>query len=747
MVSIEVEGAYSRIDGNFTREMIDAINEVTSYHKTGYEYSNRYRSGQWDGKIRLFRRYTRTFPSGLLNDVKGALKDVGVRFRIDDRREFPSIPQDSPPLELIGINFEYPYDFQLEVVQKALKAQRGVLHMATNCLAGSTIVEIHRAGKSFKTTLEKLYQKENRIEDPYPWRMDIPTKIRSMFEDGYIRLNNVLQVVYSGVKDLYKLTTRSGKSIVASKDHKFFIGNSWKPLKDLKVGDLVYIDGGRVRKEHKKRRYQSVGGMDFHPFSSIHRDRRPGRRDYFSVQKHRVIIEADLNGISFDEFVGRVRQGKVKDLKFIDPKVHHAHHKDGNVQNNSRENLELLTVEEHRRQHGLVDWKNVTARVIEDQIVSIEWRGLEGTYDICVENDHNFLANGIVVHNSGKTECACLIAQCLRIPTLFLVPGKELLYQTSDRFMKRLGLDNREVGLIGDGKWQVGSWITIATVASLHKKIKEKKCQDLLRQTQLLFSDECHGVGSDSYYEVMNSCNAYFRYGMSGTPLNRSDGADLRLLAATGPVICQIRNKFLIERGISSEVEVLMLKVNTPDNIHPKTPWADAYDMGIVENRWRNNAICVIANHFAEQGLQSVILVKHIAHGNDLEGRLWSVRKQSFVTHQFICGKESTYVRQKAIKDFSQGDLQVLIATSILDQGVDLANIQVLILAGGGESSIRTLQRVGRGIRKGTTGKLIVVDFADFQNRHLLKHSRRRLADYRNEECFDIRQISLKEFS
>lgn len=33
------------------------------------------------------------------------------------------------------------------------------------------------------------------------------------------------------------------------------------------------------------------------------------------------------------------------------PKGHHIHHKDGNKRNNSLENLELLTAEEHRKKH------------------------------------------------------------------------------------------------------------------------------------------------------------------------------------------------------------------------------------------------------------------------------------------------------------------------------------------------------------------------------------------------------------
>jgi superfamily II DNA or RNA helicase len=348
--------------------------------------------------------------------------------------------------------------------------------------------------------------------------------------------------------------------------------------------------------------------------------------------------------------------------------------------------------------------------------------------------------------NGGKTEIACLISSCLRLPTLFLVPGKELLYQTQKRFATRFGISTDEIGIIGDKQWKPDQWMTVATVASLYARLNKKRQEawDLLMSTQLLFIDECHKASADTWYDVVTSCDAFFRFGLSGTPLKRTDGADLRLLAATGPVLYEMRNKELIERGISSEVEVQMLPIRKPE-IPKGTPYHDAYKAGIVNNIYRNRAISVLADRFVKEGKSVVILVKEIPHGWELDKRLWTFRQKSFLTHQFINGEMDSSVRQQALRDFEQGDLKVLIATSILDEGVDLPNIDVLIMAGGGKSSIKTLQRVGRGIRMGGSGKLIVVDFIDFLNNYLLEHSLQRFRDYRDEDCFDIREISLKE--
>lgn len=341
-----------------------------------------------------------------------------------------------------------------------------------------------------------------------------------------------------------------------------------------------------------------------------------------------------------------------------------------------------------------------------------------------------------VATNGGKTEIACLVTAALRQPTLFIVPGKDLLHQTRARFIKRLRASEHDVGLIGDGKWKPGAWVTIGTAQTLSRALGGTKGKGFLERIQLVFADECHHAGSDQWYQVLKACPAYFRYGLSGTPLKRTDGADMRLIGVTGPVVAEIRNKDLITRGISCEVEVRFLRIDRPD-LPDGTPYPDAYKMGIVENPFRNRKLCKAIEEQVDKKKSILVLVREIDHGSRMSNSLWKYGK--FVPNQFICGKESSDTRIKALQNFQKRDLPVLIATSIFDEGVDVPNIDVLVLAGSGKSSIKTLQRIGRGLRTGGgSDKLLVIDTADFQNKHLLKHSLQRMEDYKAEECFEI---------
>lgn len=334
---------------------------------------------------------------------------------------------------------------------------------------------------------------------------------------------------------------------------------------------------------------------------------------------------------------------------------------------------------------------------------------------------------------SGKTELACAVTQYLGLPTLFMVPTLELMYQSQKRFMKRLGLTEAEIGLVGDGHWEPGSLVTVATISTLESRLSTEECQDLIRSVDVLFLDECHKVGSDVYYTVSTLCPAYYRFGLSATPLNRTDGANLMLIAATGEMIIDIPLKYLVDLGVCARADIIFDKVTEPvlkKNIRYNT----AYKSGVSENAQLLDKVIEWTEVLTDVGLSVLILCEEIPHGRMLDEALW-IKPSKMIPHQFIHGTDDMDVRKAAIESFDNRNLPVLIASSILDEGVDVQTIDALILAGSRKSKIKTLQRLGRGLRG---DKLIVIEFANFAHKYLLEHSYQRMQDYKDEECFPI---------
>ena len=108
--------------------------------------------------------------------------------------------------------------------------------------------------------------------------------------------------------------------------------------------------------------------------------------------------------------------------------------------------------------------------------------------------------------------------------------------------------------------------------------------------------------------------------------------------------------------------------------------------------------------------------------------------KSSGLEAFFTNGTLTTEVREKVLQDMKEGTLKILIATSILDEGVDISGINAIWLGAGGKSLRQTLQRVGRGLRKKADGSgLTVYDFLDYCHPYLTKHSLARYKIYKAE--------------
>lgn len=111
----------------------------------------------------------------------------------------------------------------------------------------------------------------------------------------------------------------------------------------------------------------------------------------------------------------------------------------------------------------------------------------------------------------------------------------------------------------------------------------------------------------------------------------------------------------------------------------------------------------------------------------------------------YINGQDSTTRRTRIVKLFQEGKIDVLIASTILDEGFDAPNIRNVILAGGGKAEHRQTQRIGRGMRT-NPGKVgvAVFDFKD-KGKWLGVHSKNREKAYRKEPAYTVHELDWDE--
>ena len=327
--------------------------------------------------------------------------------------------------------------------------------------------------------------------------------------------------------------------------------------------------------------------------------------------------------------------------------------------------------------------------------------------------------------NSGKTEVIAAIIKTLGVPlTIIIVHRKELMYQTAQRLEDRLGI---EVGIMGDGK-HIQAQVTVAMVQTLYNMLPIKKTHSVLfPDNKLLVVDECHHISSNSMMDVISHIPGHYRFGMSGTPLKYDALSDMKLIAATGDVVVDVTNEFMIESGWSAKPVIKMYIVEDTNDALWSMEYADAYKSMIVNHKQRNNIIIDYANK--SEGVV-LILVNQLEQGRLLRDAIpYSI---------FVHGSDDTDYRQGVLSNIRAAVKGIFIASPIFDEGIDVPAVDTVVLAGGGKGHVKLLQRIGRGLRqKVGHNELIVIDFIDDTNEYLLNHSRDRIEIY-EQEGFEV---------
>ncbi len=299
---------------------------------------------------------------------------------------------------------------------------------------------------------------------------------------------------------------------------------------------------------------------------------------------------------------------------------------------------------------------------------------------------------------SGKTEVYTEIIRRLGYKSLVVVDKIELLRQTKKRIEDNLGI---EVGEIGGGEEDIKT-VTVATIQTLIKRLPEYS--NYLKTIRLSIFDETHKIASKSYWKIAHHLlNTEYRLGGSGTAF-RDDGNDLMITATTGYKIFDLSSKKLIEKGWLIKPRIVFIKdyidkdnaveiINKTKEglINETLNYQRCYASFIAQNHYRNLVVYELAK--INKGKKVLILTKLIEHGQILE--------QMIEGSKHLYGSTNKDDRKEMFDEFINGKLNVLISTiSIFSEGIDIPVLDVIINAGANRGSVKTIQMLGRILRK-----------------------------------------------
>ena len=315
--------------------------------------------------------------------------------------------------------------------------------------------------------------------------------------------------------------------------------------------------------------------------------------------------------------------------------------------------------------------------------------------------------------SSGKSSLMAAWLKLTNLPTLILTDRATLGAQLAQDFRDK-GIDCGFCS--GNGVRQ--GFCMVSTIQSVKKL-------DVSR-FQMVLVDECHRSSSKSFQDFLASFGCPLKYGFSASPSNGNLLDFARIRQQLGSIIIQIKSNELMDNGVMAKAKINLVKIDCPETFD----YPSANDLGIVHNKARNEVIKNIVEKHREEGY-ICILTRILEHGEELE--------KTIPGAVYLKGEDPLNKRMDVINKFNNGEIPVLIGSSILNEGISISNMKTLIMASGGKAQTQTVQKIGRVLRITKEKRQgVFYDFIDMNNKYLFKHSKQRLSLYKKEGYDDI---------
>jgi superfamily II DNA or RNA helicase len=367
------------------------------------------------------------------------------------------------------------------------------------------------------------------------------------------------------------------------------------------------------------------------------------------------------------------------------------------------------------------------------------------------------------VTGCGKTESITLLARILSEYTdkiFFIVHRIGLMRAARERVIERCPELAPLCGLLGDGERPKESdRLIFSTVQSLStvlgigkKKAKDSEIEKVWKKAGAIIIDEAHRVAGEMYLKLLSKAPEAPIYQFSGTPETDDPVRDWAIIGVGGPIVTRVRRSEMEAIGFIAEAvacvreftrkadeipgskrhrkilwmpkkekepyEVTALRVEKDGNFTRcqlkvtekgiQTDEDEYYlypgygrDMVLLEKA-RNADIANFVRASLADDRRPLILCERVAQTyflrNGLAGE--GIPGESI---GLVHGSHDVDERREVVTAFENGQKPVLIASAIFDEGEDIKEVGSVVLAAGGASLVKVVQRIGRGVRAKST--------------------------------------------
>jgi superfamily II DNA or RNA helicase len=343
---------------------------------------------------------------------------------------------------------------------------------------------------------------------------------------------------------------------------------------------------------------------------------------------------------------------------------------------------------------------------------------------------------------SGKSMVAYLISQWFGGRTLIVVPTVSLVIQMVKDFQD-YGYIGSIHGIRGGQEKIASDGVTVSTWQSVYEMGEE-----FFSQFDTVIGDEAHLFKAKSLVNIMTKMpSTKYRFGMTGT-LDGAEVNELVLEGLFGKVERLVKTKDLMDAGHVADLAIKVLVLKHEQALSREATYQDEIDR-IVSSDARNRFIRNLALSLKGNTLILYSLVEK--HGEVLYEMINAKATDKKVS--FVHGGTEAEDRDNIRTLAETGDDNIIVASyGTFSTGINIRNLHNVIFASPTKSRVRTLQSIGRGLRKSDTkDSCTLFDIADDMStktsrNYTLNHLIERIKMY-NQEGFkyEMHTIKLKE--
>ena len=318
---------------------------------------------------------------------------------------------------------------------------------------------------------------------------------------------------------------------------------------------------------------------------------------------------------------------------------------------------------------------------------------------------------------TGKTVTAVLDAKSVGKRTLFLAHTHELIEQATTTFEKLW--PGATIGRYMDVIKQPDCDVVCGSIQSVALNLES--FQDTA--FGYLVIDEAHHASADTYQKVLAYFKPQFTLGLTATPERTDDNAII--LDIFKNTAHKLDIKTAVEIG--ELVPVRCIRIHTNIDLTKVRFNSVQYNIRDLENKIyvpERNKLIVDTWLSYVKNKRTVVFCASVKHAEQIAELF---RAESVVAYA-VSGSMKSSERKEYLAKFGTGDIKVLCACDLLNEGWDCPETEVLFMARPTMSKVLYTQQLGRGMRTAESKEsLMVLDFVDNASQYNMPYSIHRL--------------------